>query len=328
MKVILKSEVDNLGLAGDVVDVADGYGRNFLIPRGLAILATKGAMKEAEALTRSRKAAEAKTLGSAEAMREALESRTLRISARVDERGALYGSVSAGDIHRVLKERGHDVAAQADRAQGHDQGDRHLRGSGPGPPAGDRDRPVEVVDVEGKVGRSTVPVPPSGRRGRRARRAGPRGRRGVRGRAAAAEEAEAVDEPLPRPTPRPRSRRTSVRGHGRRRRPRRADPASRGARRHQRRPAVSDGLPPAPDAPPDGSAPAGVRPRATALARGRGVRARRGAAVDERGLDVVQILRPEHFYRGAHRWCSRRSRRCTPRARRSTRSPSPTGSPS
>ncbi|MTV25344.1 50S ribosomal protein L9 [Nitriliruptoraceae bacterium ZYF776] len=109
MKVILKDEVDNLGLAGDVVDVKDGYGRNFLLPRGLAILATKGAMKEAEALTRSRKAAEAKTVGAAEAARDVLEARTLRIEARVDERGNLYGSVSAGDVQRVLKERGHDI---------------------------------------------------------------------------------------------------------------------------------------------------------------------------------------------------------------------------
>lgn len=109
MKIILKGEVDNLGLAGDVVDVADGYGRNYLIPRGLAILATAGAMKEAEALTRSRKVAESKTLGAAEAARETLESRTLRIAARVDDRGNLYGSVSAVDVQRVLKERGHDV---------------------------------------------------------------------------------------------------------------------------------------------------------------------------------------------------------------------------
>jgi large subunit ribosomal protein L9 len=109
MKVILKREVDNLGLPGDVVDVKDGYGRNFLLPRGYAILATRGAMKEAEALTRSRKAAEAKTLGSAEAAREVLEARALRIPVRVDERGHLYGSVSASDIHRVLKERGHDI---------------------------------------------------------------------------------------------------------------------------------------------------------------------------------------------------------------------------
>jgi large subunit ribosomal protein L9 len=109
MKVILKGEVDNLGLAGDVVDVADGYGRNFLIPRGLAILATKGAMKEADALTRSRKVAESKTLGSAEAARETLESRSLRIPARVDDRGNLYGSVSSADVQRVLKERGHEI---------------------------------------------------------------------------------------------------------------------------------------------------------------------------------------------------------------------------
>lgn len=109
MKVILKQEVDNVGLAGDVVDVADGYGRNYLLPRGMAILATKGAMKEAEALTRSRKAVEAKTLGSAEASKEAIERRVLEIKARVDERGHLYGSVSANDVHRVLRERGHQI---------------------------------------------------------------------------------------------------------------------------------------------------------------------------------------------------------------------------
>jgi large subunit ribosomal protein L9 len=109
VKVILKSEVDNLGLPGDVVDVADGYGRNFLIPRGMAIIATQGAMKEAAALTRSRKASEAKTLDSAEAAKNALESRRLRISARVDDRGSLYGSVTAVDVQRVLKERGHEI---------------------------------------------------------------------------------------------------------------------------------------------------------------------------------------------------------------------------
>ncbi len=109
MKVILKQEVDNLGLAGDVVDVADGYGRNFLLPRGMAIVATRGAMREAEALTRSRKAIESKTLGSAEAAKDAIENRTLQIKARVDDRGHLYGSVGVNDIHRVLKERGHQI---------------------------------------------------------------------------------------------------------------------------------------------------------------------------------------------------------------------------
>ena len=109
MKLILTDEVENLGLAGDVVTVADGYGRNFLLPRGLAIPATRGAMKEAAALTRSRKAREAKTLDGALAAKTALESRTLRIEARVDDRGRLYGSVGAVDVHRVLKERGHEV---------------------------------------------------------------------------------------------------------------------------------------------------------------------------------------------------------------------------
>lgn len=151
MKVILKSEVDNLGLPGDVVDVADGYGRNFLIPRGMAIIATKGAMKEAEALTRSRKAREAQTLGQAESAREVLEARSLRIPARVDERGHLYGSVSAQDVQRVLKERGHDI----------DRRKIELRGTIK--EIGDYEIPVrvhpqvtatvtvEVVDEEGKV---------------------------------------------------------------------------------------------------------------------------------------------------------------------------------
>ncbi len=83
MKVILKQEVDNLGLAGDVVDVANGYGRNYLLPRGMAILATKGSMKEATAMLRSRKAKEAATLGDATAYKDALEARTLRVEVRV-----------------------------------------------------------------------------------------------------------------------------------------------------------------------------------------------------------------------------------------------------
>ena len=109
MKIILTDEVDNLGLPGDVVDVADGYGRNYLLPRGLAMLATPGAMKQAEALTRARKAREARTVGAAEASKAALEARTLRIPVRVDERGGLYGSVTANDVQRVLKERGHEI---------------------------------------------------------------------------------------------------------------------------------------------------------------------------------------------------------------------------
>ncbi len=151
MKVILKDEVINLGLAGDVVDVADGYGRNYLIPRGLAIHATPGAMKEAEALTRSRKAAEAKTLDGAKEKAEAIEARVLRIPSRVDDSGNLYGSVSVNDVHRVLKERGFDVEK------------RRIDLKGTIKTVGSYEIPVqvhpqvmatitvEVTDVEGKV---------------------------------------------------------------------------------------------------------------------------------------------------------------------------------
>jgi large subunit ribosomal protein L9 len=150
MKLILKQEVDNLGLAGDIVDVADGYGRNYLIPRGMAILATPGAEKEAEALLRARRAREAATLDDAQAMKDVLESRTLRIQARVDERGHLYGSVGAGDVHRVLRERGHDIERKRiDLRSIKEIGEYEV------PvrvhPQVVATVPVEVVDVEGQV---------------------------------------------------------------------------------------------------------------------------------------------------------------------------------
>jgi len=150
MKLILTDEVENLGLAGDVVDVADGYGRNFLLPRGLAIMATKGAMKEAAALTRARKAREAKTLDGALAAKAALEARTLRIEARVDDRGRLYGSVGAADVHRVLKERGHDV----DRRKVDLKGGIKQVGTYQVPvrvhPQVVASVPVEIIDAEGE----------------------------------------------------------------------------------------------------------------------------------------------------------------------------------
>ncbi|MGH3441616.1 MAG: 50S ribosomal protein L9 [Nitriliruptorales bacterium] len=151
MKVILKEEVDNVGLPGDVVDVANGYGRNFLLPRGLAIKATPGALKEAETLTRARKARESKTLGTAQEYQRALEARTLRIPARMDERGNLYGSVSAADIERVLRERGHDIERRridlrkAIKQIGQYTVAVHLH------PQVTAEIPIEIVDVEGEV---------------------------------------------------------------------------------------------------------------------------------------------------------------------------------
>lgn len=156
MKVILKQEVDDLGLPGDVVDVADGYGRNYLIPRGLAIRATRGAMREAEHLTQARKAHEAKTLGTAQEFRRMLEARTLRIPVRVDDKGHLYGSVGAPDVQRVLKDRGHDIERRRIDLSGSikEIGDYtvgiHLH------PQVTAEVPIEVVDVEGKVTRESL----------------------------------------------------------------------------------------------------------------------------------------------------------------------------
>ena len=159
MKVILKSEVDNVGLPGDVVEVADGYGRNYLIPRGMAIVASRGAMKEAEALTRARKAHEAKTVAGARGAKDALEARTLRIPARVDDRGSLYGSVSATDVQRVLKARGHEV----ERRRIEMRGTIKEIGTYEIPvrvhPQVTAQVTVEVVDEEGRVGVSGATVP-------------------------------------------------------------------------------------------------------------------------------------------------------------------------
>jgi large subunit ribosomal protein L9 len=158
MKVILKNEVDNVGLPGDVVDVKDGYGRNYLLPRGMAILATPGAMKEAEAITRARKAKEAETVGDAEQDKEILESRTLRIEARVDERGHLYGSVSVHDIARVLKERGHDIPAKRVEMKGTFKQIGTYEVPVRVHPQVTAEVTVEVVDVEGIVGVEAPPV--------------------------------------------------------------------------------------------------------------------------------------------------------------------------
>ncbi|HEX9889444.1 MAG TPA: 50S ribosomal protein L9 [Nitriliruptorales bacterium] len=151
MKLILKQEVDNLGLAGDVVDVAAGYGRNFLLPRGLAIKATSNAMREAAVLTRARKAREAHTLDDAQEQKAALETRTYVVPARVDDAGHLYGSVRVEDIHRVIKDRGHEVEKRRIdlkspiKVLGTYEIEVHVH------PQVSATIEVEVVDEEGKV---------------------------------------------------------------------------------------------------------------------------------------------------------------------------------
>jgi large subunit ribosomal protein L9 len=103
MKVVLRDDVENLGRKGDVVDVADGYARNFLVPRGLAIKATRGVIAQAEAMRRSREAREAREREAAEAQAAVLRGARLEISARAGEGGKLFGSVTAADIADALR---------------------------------------------------------------------------------------------------------------------------------------------------------------------------------------------------------------------------------
>ena len=104
MKVLLIQDIDNLGMAGEVKEVANGYGQNYLIPKGLAVLATPGAMKKADlhrrraVERRQRLADEMAVLG--EAVRQA----TLVFQAKAGEKGRLYGSVTTADIADKLAE--------------------------------------------------------------------------------------------------------------------------------------------------------------------------------------------------------------------------------
>ena len=105
MKIILKSDVEALGGAGDIVDVKDGYANNFLVPRGLAMKATRGAVADAEAMRRSRVKREAHSLGEAQELAALLEKKTVTIRAKAGEDGTLYGSVGNSGVATAIKDQ-------------------------------------------------------------------------------------------------------------------------------------------------------------------------------------------------------------------------------
>jgi large subunit ribosomal protein L9 len=98
MNVVLTQDVDNLGLRGDVVNVARGYARNFLLPRGLAEVATTGLVKELEKRDAQRARHEAKTSDEAQAIAERVEGVELRFDVNAGPTGALFGSVTATNV--------------------------------------------------------------------------------------------------------------------------------------------------------------------------------------------------------------------------------------
>lgn len=105
MKVILKQDVANLGGAGDIVDVADGYGNNYLVPRNLAMVASKGAVRDAEFMRSARIKREARTLGEAQELKQRLEGKPVQIPAKAGEDGTLYGSVGNSAVASAIADQ-------------------------------------------------------------------------------------------------------------------------------------------------------------------------------------------------------------------------------
>jgi len=106
MKVILTHEVTGLGSAGDVVDVKDGYARNFLLRRGLATGWTKGVEKQVAAIQKGREVREVKTLDEAKGIKGQLEAKSVKVEAKAGKSGRLFGAVTQGDVADAVKAAG------------------------------------------------------------------------------------------------------------------------------------------------------------------------------------------------------------------------------
>jgi len=98
MKVILRSDLDRVGKRGDIIDVADGYGRNYLLPRGLAMVATDGAVDQAAKMRRSRDLRDASDREASQTIASALVPKVIEITAKAGKEGRLFGSVTANDV--------------------------------------------------------------------------------------------------------------------------------------------------------------------------------------------------------------------------------------
>jgi large subunit ribosomal protein L9 len=109
MEVILKQDVEHLGYANDVVKVRDGYARNFLLPRGFAVVATASEKKQLAETVKQRSHKEAKIKANAEAIANGLNDKTLKIGAKVGEKGKIFGSVNTIQIADAIRALGFEV---------------------------------------------------------------------------------------------------------------------------------------------------------------------------------------------------------------------------
>jgi large subunit ribosomal protein L9 len=106
MKLILTQEVDSLGGPGDLVEVKDGYGRNFLVPRGYAIVATRGAEKQVAQIRRAREVRQIRDLGHAREVAAELAALNVQLPVRAGNGGRLFGSVTTADIASAVSQAG------------------------------------------------------------------------------------------------------------------------------------------------------------------------------------------------------------------------------
>lgn len=148
MRVVLRSDIDNVGKRGDIVDVADGFARNYLLPKGHAIVATNGVTAQANAMRRARDLKDAKDRESAELVARTLVPMVIRIPAKVGAGGRLFGSVTAADVVDAVATQ---TKVNLDR--------RKLHLEEPIKSAGTHEVPVKLhSDVEFRVTVEVVPA--------------------------------------------------------------------------------------------------------------------------------------------------------------------------
>ena len=109
MEILLKKDVANLGYAGEIVKVKAGYGMNYLIPQGYAVLATESVKKQHAETLRQRAHKEAKLVADAEALAATVSAQTVEVKVKISESGKLYGSVTTIDLENALNAKGLNI---------------------------------------------------------------------------------------------------------------------------------------------------------------------------------------------------------------------------
>ena len=118
MELILKKDVENLGFVDDIVQVKNGYGRNFLIPQGLAVLATTSAKKVLAETLKQRAFKEEKLIKDATKVADAIKELEIKITAKTGDGSKLFGSVNNGNVAEVLAAAGHEIDKKFIKVEG------------------------------------------------------------------------------------------------------------------------------------------------------------------------------------------------------------------